>query len=167
MKLFEYISSKIQDAVAKVARDVVVNFAESIVNEVKETIDLQKLDWIPLSTKYLRYKERHNLDTRILIATSFYRDNITWYVKGGTVYFGVKDIVHEPSGMPLPILARIHEFGTSTVPARPLWHPVLNKHFLNLKTDKFKLVEELTKEYDKDNLIRRIKPRSKKARVHF
>lgn len=96
---------------------------------VKDVIERQLYDWKPLSPKYRRFKERHGLDPRILIATHDYLDGIgVRRLKDGSVYVGVKRRRHKPSGLMLERLARIHEFGTRNkrVPARPHWRPVLS-----------------------------------------
>lgn len=99
-----------------------------LVDEAKQIIEGQTYKWEPLSERYLAYKERVGLDPRTLIATRFYLMHIGWGVTHGKIWFGVPNIIHEPSGLPLPRLARIHEFGTKTIPARPLWRPLLSKY---------------------------------------
>jgi hypothetical protein len=103
--------------------------AYGLTSEARDILDTQAYQWVPLTEKYREQKERQGLDTRTLIATGFYRDHIDWGTTGeDKIWFGVEDIDHEPSGLPLRILARIHEFGTATIPARQLWRPLLSKY---------------------------------------
>lgn len=103
--------------------------AQSITAEAKEVLENQSFKWKPLNPDYLEWKRQEGLDTRKLIATGFYQDHIDWNVEpGGRIWFGVENIIHDPSGLPLPLLARIHEFGSGDIPARPLWRPLLAKY---------------------------------------
>jgi hypothetical protein len=101
---------------------------KALIEEAKQILESQSYNWVPLTERYADYKMDHGLDDRILIATGFYRDHIGWGVTHNKIWFGVPNITHEPSGLPLPVLARIHEFGTATIPARPLWRPLLSKY---------------------------------------
>lgn len=110
-----------------VARKTSVAAAEEIAEEAKSVIDTQAYSWVPLTARYLAQKIEEGLDQRTLIATGFYRDNICAYTIRGKVYVGVEPgVIHEPSGLPLSVLARVHEYGTSTIPPRPLWRPLLS-----------------------------------------
>lgn len=107
-----------------------ITIAEEIAAEAKEIIKSQRYIWVPLSPDYLEAKREAGLDTRILIATGFYIEHIeSWVDLDGNAHVGVKPgVIHEPSGLPLTMLARIHEFGTATVPPRQLWRPLLAKY---------------------------------------
>ncbi len=97
-------------------------------------LDRQKYKWKPLSSEYKSWKEKHGLDTRMLIATGFYRDHIIVKIGERTAFVGLPNIIHKPSGLPLPTLAFIHEYGTKRrtekgerwIPARPLWRPAIS-----------------------------------------
>lgn len=102
--------------------------AEEMTEEAKEILDSQRYKWEPLQQSTVDAKERKGLDHRTLIATGFYRDHIAWGIVGKQVWWGVEDVEHEPSGLRLTFLARIHEFGYGNVPARPLWRPLLAKY---------------------------------------
>lgn len=103
--------------------------AQQIVDEAIQILDTQKYNWQPLQEDYLNKKIRVGRDPRILIATGFYQDHISWgHRADGTVWVGVEDVIHPDADLPLVVLARIHEFGTSTIPARPLWRPLLSKY---------------------------------------
>jgi hypothetical protein len=101
---------------------------KEMVDEAKDIIENQSYNWTPLTEKYLEHKIKQGLDPRTLIATRFYLMHIGWGVSHGKIWWGVPNIIHEPSGLPLPVIARIHEFGTKTIPARPLWRPLLMKY---------------------------------------
>lgn len=103
--------------------------AKSIAEEAVEILDEQRYAWQPLNDAYLEGKIKVGRDPRILIATGFYQDHITWGKRAdGTVWVGVEDIMHPDADISLIVLARIHEFGTATIPARPLWRPLLSKY---------------------------------------
>jgi len=116
-----------KDSVLLVSKRKLETVAKKIAADLKERIYYQKFKHVPLSEKYLKWKKKKGLDTRILIATGEYVDSImakklndfTWKV-------GVPDKVHKGTKLPLKVLARIHEFGTSTIPARPHWRPVIS-----------------------------------------
>lgn len=101
--------------------------AAQIVKELKDVLNNQRYNWAPLRAAYLRWKIDHQLDTRILIATGLYRDSITWWKKGGYISVGVPPDKKTKEGVPLWLIAKVHEFGTRTIPSRPLWRPVLAK----------------------------------------
>jgi len=105
------------------------DMAKEITAEAKSIIENQSYRWRPLTDQYLRRKIKQGYDRRILIRTKEYVDSISWGVTGGRVWAGIPALkIHQGSGMPIAKLARIHEFGTKTVPARPLWRPLLSKH---------------------------------------
>lgn len=125
--------SKVLDQNVQIhAYKYIQQIAEEMISEAKDIIKFQKYEWKPLSLNYLEYKINKGLDTRILLATHFYYDHITWGITDKKIWWGVEDVVHDPSGLELRVLARIHEYGTSTIPARPLWRPLLEK-YLNKK----------------------------------
>jgi len=110
------------------------DIAKGIAEEAKDIIENQRYVWIPLKESYAKKKAEEGLDPRILIATGEMYDAIGWGVKAGKVWCGIpSDDIHLGSGLPTHILARIHEFGTDTIPARPLWRPLLSKWIRNKK----------------------------------
>lgn len=122
--------SVFKDEVKIVARKISSEVASSMAKEAKEILDTQRYNWKKLNPQYLKYKFRNYLDPRTLIATGYYRDHISWWRDSkGFVHVGVRPrAIHKPSGLPLAILARIHEFGTARIPPRPLWRPLLAKY---------------------------------------
>jgi hypothetical protein len=125
---FTAFSNVLNTAVEIQAFKYMQEIAKQMTEEAREILDSQRYNWEPLSQPYFESKLREGLDTRILIATGFYRDHIAWGMIGDKIWWGVEDVVHEPSGLPLRKLARIHEFGTAIIPARPLWRPLLSKY---------------------------------------
>lgn len=113
------------------------DFAQDLLEEAQDIVRNQSYDWEPLSEDYRAFKEREGLDPRILIATEDYVSSFRWWVtEGGRIHFGPGPGTHLPSGLPYKVLAMIHEFGTETVPARPLWRPLLAAALR--KSEKFK-----------------------------
>jgi hypothetical protein len=112
-----------------VANKYCKTMAQAIVAEARLVLNEQEYNWQPLKDYYRRWKITHGLDERVLIATGFYRDNITSWVSKGKVHFGIKPTKKYPDGGPsLWKIAQIHEFGTKTIPARPLWGPLIRKY---------------------------------------
>ena len=89
----------------------------------------QDLNWPALKPKTISTKVRKGYSENILIATSDYFLSITSFVKGDTVYVGVKKESKNRDGRVIANIAAIHEFGAASVniPARPLWQPTLNE----------------------------------------
>lgn len=101
--------------------------AQEIVTDAKVAIRTQKYNWAPLSDRYLERKQRLGLDERIYMATREYvNKGIGVFEKDGYVFAGPKRGTHKPSGLEYRVLARILEFGTDTIPARPLWRLLLS-----------------------------------------
>lgn len=83
-----------------------------------------------LQERYARRKAKLRLDGRILIATADYVghiDVVRGERSGAGVYYTVRPSpgVHKPSKLTYTTIARIHEYGTATIPARPHWRPVV------------------------------------------
>ena len=116
------------------ANKVTKQIAKEMVAEAVSVLDNQKYNWKPLKEAYKQWKISKGLDERILIATGLYRDSIKWWTRQGRVHFGVPKTKKTAEGFPLWALARVHEFGTRTVPARPLWRPILSK-FIRQRQD--------------------------------
>jgi len=98
-------------------------FATTILDIVKNAIKSQKFKWKKLSAKYLEYKKKSGLDTRIYVATGDYLDSIGLYTIGNFYYIGPRPNGKHRSGLSYNFLARIHEFGYGNNPPRPLWRP--------------------------------------------
>ena len=93
-------------------------------------------DHEPLSEAWVKRKAREEMDGRKLIATGDYIEGIEvvkGQQRGGGVYYMVRpeNRKHEPSGIALSLIARIHEYGTDEgvvphIPARPHWRPAVH-----------------------------------------
>lgn len=114
----------------KIISDELKDSAEDIAETVRTIILKQQYKWVPLSERYLAWKKKKKLDQRILIATHEYVNSIQAIPKekkGKTVAWSVgpghPDTIHKPSKMRLHDLARLLEYGTRRMPARPHWRP--------------------------------------------
>ena len=101
-------------------------FAEEIAEEARNIIIEQRYNWAPLDPDYLDWKIKKGLDPRILIATRDYLEHIGTYEQDGKIFVGPLPGTHKPSGVPYVKLARWFEYGTETMPARPLWRPLFS-----------------------------------------
>lgn len=83
------------------------------------------IGWAPLKPETKKLKKRRGQDPdRILFATGLYYRSITIWNKGTNYYVGVKrGIRHRGMNKTVGEIARLHESGTSHIPARPLWAP--------------------------------------------
>lgn len=115
-------------------------FCEEVANEFKDELQFriasQAFGHRPLNPAYRMGKVRARLDPRILIATGEYLESFTVEdlssrehqerhgIEGPGFVVGVRDGIHSGSRLPYRVMARIHEFGTSRIPARPHWRPM-------------------------------------------
>jgi hypothetical protein len=83
----------------------------------------------PLAKETVERKAEAEQDGRKLIATGAYTAGIEVFkgTQGGDIYYTVrpKPGKHPEAGVTHRVLAAFHEFGTSTIPKRPHWGPVL------------------------------------------
>lgn len=103
--------------------------AKRLVKIVRGHLRNQDLkDWPPLAESTIRKKGG---DTRILIHSETYYNNIKAFRKGYIYYAGVKRGVTEPNGIETARVAAIHEFkslaASSGHPPRPLWAPSIKE----------------------------------------
>ena len=117
----------------------------------------QRYNLAPLTIKYLTKKIAKGLDPRILLATQEYYLSIIVVrledpVKGVMYYVGVKPGKHSQSDITYDQLARMLEFGTSRMPARPHWRPTWSVIKVNSKNYGKKisraLMRRLREDYD-------------------
>jgi hypothetical protein len=94
------------------------------------TSDRKPFSLAPLSPAYVKEKARRGEDGRTLVATGDYIAGIQVKkadLPGAGVAWGIglEPRAHEPSGLPLVVLANILERGSAAanVPARPHWRP--------------------------------------------
>ena len=155
-----------QSSVRIEAANLMRSLAAKIKEEVRTAIDWQLYRWKPLSPPYLAWKEAEGYDPRTLIKSRFYWEHIDWWMDSNGVHVGVKNVVHPDTkklvkvfgkkvpfvrkgGIRLPVLARMHEFGTDTIPPRPHWRPAFAKvlgEFPKLRRNYYARVRKATKE---------------------
>jgi hypothetical protein len=108
--------------------------AKAIAEDAKEAIDQQTYNWAPLSKRYLEYKIQRGFDPRIYIKTRELYNSISWGVTHGKIWTGIPSRkIHPWTGkrrIPISQIARWLEFGTSKMPPRPIWRPLLAKYML-------------------------------------
>lgn len=120
------------------------------VDELKFRIASQSFNHVALNVGYKQGKIRARLDPRILIATGEYLNSIMYEQleeTGPDVAFicGVRRGTHQPSGLPVHVLARIMEYGAvrqgrRVIPPRPHWRPMFatmreRAHEIGLQTE--------------------------------
>jgi len=118
MRLREIRRKKVATAVNKELR----NLGRATVKLIKEHIDKQDLDWIPLSSSTINTKGHDS----VYLETGTFRNSIKYRIQSPSVQAAILDIKPEgdhPSGLPIEVLSRYLEYGTSRIPARPLWRP--------------------------------------------
>lgn len=122
------------DAFVQVAREVGAEISRECIHDLQTRIRMQRFDHEPLNEDYRRWKAGHGYDDRILIQTSQYLDSMRyWRLPNGDYMIGVRPSIHH-SGLPMDVLARIHEFGSAAahIPARAHWRPmraVMNQRY--------------------------------------
>jgi hypothetical protein len=101
-------------------------FANEFKDELVFRIASQAFNHQPLNPDYKAGKVAQGLDPRILIATREYLDSIqvTKLIGEYGYRVGVPNRIHSGSNISLRDLARMLEFGTSRMPARPHWRPM-------------------------------------------
>ena len=127
----------------KSAKALAVKEVEAFAEEQKDDFqkriekqDFPSFDATPLSVAYANRKLRMGLDSRVMIATEYYKDAIKVFSRknrdGSTTYyvgFHSRELARDHKGERLPItlvrLAWVHEKGSVKmhVPARPHWSP--------------------------------------------
>lgn len=110
--------------------------ADLYVEELVRAINTQryKSRWEPLTPEYLEYKRSHGLSTNIWEATSLLKDSITVYRSGNSFVVGVNRTLRYPGSKVLVYkVVRWMEYGTSRMPARPLFMPVKRRLEKNMR----------------------------------
>lgn len=119
--------------------------ASELQRELVRAIDTQrfKYKWKPLNVKYLKYKKKHNLSLKTWEATGLLKDSIRVY-KYGNVYLVGIDKRRKYKGTPVRIydVAVRLEYGTSTIPARPLFRPIVEHMSKNIRSYWYKFLED-------------------------
>ena len=90
--------------------------------------------WAPLSPRYAQWKKDHGLDTRIWVASGLLKDSIAVYRSNDAWVVGINPKKVYPGTQTRVLdVCRHLEFGTSRMPARPLFRPVRNYISKNTK----------------------------------
>lgn len=108
----------------KFARFVATRY-RSLVREVVLTQSMAS-SWKPLNEAYKEHKVRTGLNPGMWIATSKLIDSIVVYERTNYILVGV-DRRKRHDGVPLYIIVQALEFGTGSIPPRPLFTPVYRK----------------------------------------
>lgn len=122
-------------------RNLLTAFSRKIANlyveELVKAIESQRYKgrWEPLSPDYLKYKQEKGLSTKIWEATSLLKDSILVYRSGNSYVVGVnRNLKYPDSSVYVYEVIRWMEFGTSRMPARPLFTPVKRRIERNIRT---------------------------------
>jgi len=118
-----------QQGVRQVAEDA----RDKLVEGIKEQV-FQSFRQFPLADETVARKERLGLDGRVMMATGHYVNSIKVVQEDENTFrvgFEEGEKAVDEQGRPVDIeldqVARAHEFGTSTLPARPHWRPVFDE----------------------------------------
>lgn len=114
----EWVQEKFAAYVAGIMRD-----------QFKEAIDKQrfKSTWPPLSEPYMDWKGKHNLSLNIWEATGYLKKSIVYRKRNGYYLVGIDPYKRYKNGPKVLFVAKCIEYGTSRMPARPLFRPIFNQ----------------------------------------
>lgn len=121
---------------------------ELILKTLKGHIDRQDLNWTPLSNQTIELK---NGSEKIYVETGFLKENLKVRKirspKNGITYFIGADAwtTHKPSGLKFSDLMIYLEYGTSTIPPRPLIRPTMEELEPIIKKHWKELIKDLVK----------------------
>lgn len=110
--------------------------AELYVRELVDAINSQRYKgrWEPLTSDYLEYKRKNGLSTNIWEATSLLKESITVYRSDRSYVVGIdRSLKYPGTNVRVYKVIRWMEFGTSRMPARPLFSPVKRKLERNMR----------------------------------
>lgn len=108
--------------------------SELIRKDLVNTIESQSRSskWAPLSTRYLDHKKSSGLSTKTWKATGNMVESIYLINKKDKILIGVTSSRKYPnSNQTLLEVARYLEYGTSRIPARPLFRPIVSNYYRN------------------------------------
>jgi len=129
------------------------SMADKLAKDVRDVLYKQLYNWPPLSPKYLAMKERTGLDTRILIASGKYVrsiKSIRTVDEDKGVMYSVGPVGKTANKIPLTLLARWLEYGTTKMPAREHWRPAWSIFLSKVSNTKKKLKTEILREFGKN-----------------
>lgn len=118
-----------------------------VLKKMREHIDNQDLNWIPLSEHTIELKGG---DSTILVETGALKDGLTVRrikssVKGSTIFIGASPWKRHEGGMSMSQLMIWIESGTDKMPPRPLIKPTIEEVEDILKNHWEDLMKELVK----------------------
>lgn len=118
-----------------------------VLKKMREHIDNQDLNWIPLSEHTIELKGG---DSTILVETGALKDGLTVRrikssVKGSTIFIGASPWKRHDGGMSMSQLMIWIEGGTDKMPPRPLIKPTIEEVEDILKNHWEDLMKELVK----------------------
>ena len=148
-----YYFGLLPDIIRNTGEAFIKSLASDTAKEIKHRIVTQSYKHVPLTSNYKRWKKKKGYDPRILIRTRFLLDNIGSFKdsvnKAGIIYtVGVKDIGY-PDGKRLQTIARYLEYGTSRMPARPIFRTLQREISAKIHTHVLRLVRMLNLEFAK------------------
>lgn len=119
----EWMQEEFAGYVVKVMRD---QFKAAIVKQRFQS------SWPPLSVRYLDWKKEHNLSLKIWEATGLLKKSIVYRKRNGYYLVGIDPYKKHNNGVPILYIAHCLEYGTSRIPARPLFRPIFNQMRKNM-----------------------------------
>lgn len=118
----------------KFAKRIAQVYVEELINAINS--QRYRGQWEPLSPEYLEWKKQNGMSTNIWEATSLIKDSIDTWRNNDMYVVGIKRKIKYPdSNIPAFRVIRWMEFGTSKMPARPLFLPV--KRLINSRLRKY------------------------------
>lgn len=111
------------------ADDFVKYMAKELRRQYKDAIKKQRFinRWKPLSVSYKTYKQEHHLSLNIWEATGLLLKSISYRRMSRGYIVGINPRVRYKNGLKVLDIARMMEYGTRKMPARPLFTPILNQ----------------------------------------
>lgn len=129
--------------------DLLSEFSKYIANiyakQIVDAINTQRYSgsWEPLSKEYLEFKRKNNLSTKTWEATELLKNSIgVWRLKDHYVVGVKRNVVYPGSNVPVYKVIRCLEFGTSKMPARPLFMPIKRSISGNIRNYWNRFLEE-------------------------
>lgn len=142
-KFSTIIISTIEDVALPVLKEQTLNKANEMATELRDRIEDQSLKLAPLSPITIAKKGHED----ILIDTRQYIDAIQVEETEFGATVGVSDTIHKSgkSQIAMTELADYLEHGTSKMPARPHWRPVMEKYIKEKAITKEKYTRAMQK----------------------
>lgn len=108
------------------AEYVAYRLRNDIIAYIKDQRYARKGKWVPLKFEYVEYKKRKNLSTNTWEATSQLVNSIKVTKKGDKFHVGISPSkTYKGSSLKVIQVARWMEYGTTKMPARPLFRPII------------------------------------------